>query len=189
MSFVVCLAPGGGLEPPCPCIAVCLLSLVLGCSCSFPGWEGLAPLCVLCFVAPAPHGGLISVMILSLRPGTRQDPLKNSSGLLAPSVGVSLPRVGPRASWLSATIQHAVGPCSFMSIILCKQRRASLRALWERKESNLRSRLSLPVAAGSPRWRAGPRLSQTTSINLSQNTPVSPCTRVFCICRRSIRLR
>lgn len=50
-------------------------------------------------------------MILSLRPGTRQDPLKNSSGLLAPSVGVSLPRVGPGASWLSATIQHAAGPC------------------------------------------------------------------------------
>ena len=34
------------------CIAVCLLSLVLGCSCSVPGWEGLAPLCVLCLCAP-----------------------------------------------------------------------------------------------------------------------------------------
>ena len=76
-------------------------------------------------------------MILSLRPGTRQDPLKNSSGLLAPSVGVSLPRVGPGASWLSATIQHAAGPClALMSSILYW--RASLRALWERQDSNLR---------------------------------------------------
>ena len=43
---IVCLAPGGGLEPPCLRIAVCLISLALGCSCSFPGWEGLVrPLC------------------------------------------------------------------------------------------------------------------------------------------------
>ena len=105
MSFVVCLAPGGGLEPPCPCIAVCLLSLVLGCSCSFPGWEGLAPLCVLCFVAPAPHGGLISVMILSLRPGTRQDPLKNSSGLLAAEPSVQI--IAARCSRLSQVAVRA----------------------------------------------------------------------------------
>ena len=50
--------------------------------------RGLCPSVFCVCVAPAPHGGLISVMILSLRPGTRQDPLKNSSGLFEGGVGL-----------------------------------------------------------------------------------------------------
>ena len=44
---VLCLASGGGLEPPCPRIVVCSLSLELRCSCSSRSCEGPAPLCVL----------------------------------------------------------------------------------------------------------------------------------------------
>ena len=61
-----------------------------------PGLGGAcAPLCFVFVCSVASRRWLV---ILSLWPGTRQDPLKNSSGLLAPSVGVSLPRVGPRGS-------------------------------------------------------------------------------------------
>ena len=174
MSFVVCLAPGGGLEPPCPCIAVCLLSLVLGCSCSFPGWEGLAPLCVLCFVAPAPHGGLISVMILSLRPGTRQDPLKNSSGLLAALGGSQ--SLGAFADTLLRKLATRLGRLLEGGVGL------------EPTCSGLQPGV---YPFGHPPFVAGraPPVKQTSNFKWSQNTRVSPCTRVFCICRRSIRLR
>ena len=42
-----------------------------------------------------------------------------------------------------------------------------------------------PSSLGGGQGPAG----QTNIFNLSQNSRVSPCTRVFCICRRSIRLR
>lgn len=106
-------------------------------------WRGRSPSPLAYFSKPTgPHGWVISV-ILSLRPGTRQDPLKNSSGLSRGPLG------------LSATIQHAVG------------------FLWERRESNPRSRLSLPCAACSPivAGRAPP-VKQT--LYCAQNTACSP---------------
>ena len=112
-------------------------------------------------------------MILSLRPGTRQDPLKNSSGLLAAlgggqSLGAFDKLLRKLATCLRRLLEGGVG----------------LEPTCSGLQPDVYPFGHPPLVAG----RALP-FKQTSNFKWSQNTPVSPCTRVFCICRRSIRLR
>ena len=155
------------------------------CLLSYPVRRGSFRLPLFCVLETIPRLPTLVFVILGLRPGTRQDSLKNSSGLLVPSVGVSLPRVGPRGSLSFRRYLASARSVPMKNFYV--NRRASLRALWERQDSNLRCVqicFAFVLSATLPWWRAGlPPVKQTHSIIMTQNIRVLPCTRVSCTVR------
>lgn len=118
-------------------------------------------------------------MILSLRPGTRQDPLKNSSGLLVPSVGVSLPRVVPRGSLNFRRYPASARVLTHYYV----NRGAHLCGLCGRKGSRTPGPDYVrPCGLSSRGGGSGPPpVKQTFHLN---NSLRSPCTSLSCTSRR-----